>query len=137
MLMIYMFLLIAAGVLSAVGSIGMMTVTSLNVLDRRREFGVLRTLGASPLTVMALVVSEAALLAMLSWLLAIAVAWPLSALLGRFLTAILFRRGLSVTFSLPGVLAWLAIVATVGVAASIIPAWSAARRPIREAISYE
>jgi putative ABC transport system permease protein len=137
MLMIYMFLLIAAAVLLSVGSLGMMTVTSLNVLDRRREFGVLRTLGASAPAVMILVVSEAAFLAFGSWLLAIAAAWPLSALLGRFLTLILFRGGLGVTFSLPGVLAWLVIVAAVSVVSSIVPAWHAARRPIREAISYE
>jgi putative ABC transport system permease protein len=137
MLRIYVFLVAAAGVLSVVGSLGMMTVTSLNVLDRRREFGVLRTLGAPPLTIVALVVSEAAILAILSWLLALLAAWPLSALLGRFLTLILFRRGLGVTFSLSGVAAWLVIVSAVSIASSIFPATNAARRSIREAISYE
>jgi len=137
MLMIYVFLLIAAAILTIVGSLGMMTVTSLNVLDRRRELGVLRTIGATPGAVAGLIVAEAAFVAVVSWVLANLAAWPLSWLLGRFLSAILFRGGLAVAYSVPGVIAWFAIATTVGVASSIIPAWLAARRSIREAISYE
>jgi len=137
MLMIYAFLLIAAGVLTMVGSLGLMTATSLNVLDRRREFGVLRTIGASPIAIARLIVSEAAIVVLVSWLLAIAAAWPLSVGLGRALRTIFFRSGLAISFSLPGVAAWLLIAATVGVASSIVPAVRASRRSIREAISYE
>jgi ABC-type antimicrobial peptide transport system permease subunit len=137
MLMIYDFLLIAAAVLAVIGSLALMTVTSLNVLDRRRELGVLRTIGATPGAVMGLVIAEAGFVAAAASALAIVGAWPLSALLGRFLTAILFRRGLGVTVSVPGVVTWLLIAATVSVAASIVPAWHVARRSIREAVSYD
>jgi putative ABC transport system permease protein len=41
MLMIYVFLIIVAVVLAAVGALGLMTTISLNVVDRRRELGVL------------------------------------------------------------------------------------------------
>jgi len=112
-------------------------VTSLNVLDRRRELGVLRTIGATPGAVMGLVIAEAGFVAATASVLAIVGAWPLSALLGRFLTAILFRRGLGVTVSVPGVVTWLLIAATVSIAASIVPAWHVARRSIREAVSYD
>jgi hypothetical protein len=36
MLMIYVFLVVVSAVLAAVGSLGLMTATSLNVLERRR-----------------------------------------------------------------------------------------------------
>ena len=48
MRMIYVFLLIVSGVLAAVGGLGLMTTMSLNVLERRREMGVIRTVVASP-----------------------------------------------------------------------------------------
>jgi len=137
MVMIYSFLLIAAGVLTLVGSLGLMTATSLNVLDRRRELGVLRTIGASPLTIAGVIISEPAFVACCSWLFAIGAAWPLSVMLGRMLRTIFFRNGFAVRFWLPGVAAWLIVAAAVSVASSIVPALLASRRSIREAISYE
>lgn len=137
MLMIYAFLLIAAGLLTVIGSLGLMAATSLNVLDRRRELGVLRTIGASPGTIAGLIVSESVVVVLISWLLALATAWPLSVGLGRALRTVFFRSGLDITFSLPGVGIWLLVSATVSVASSIVPAVRASRRPIREAISYE
>ena len=79
MLMIYVFLIVVSVVLAAVGGLGLMTATSLNVLDRRRELGVMRAIGASPAMVGAIVVVEAVFVAMVAWALAVLAAWPITA----------------------------------------------------------
>ena len=137
MLMIYVFLLVVSGVLAAVGGLGLMTATSLNVLDRRRELGVLRAIGASPARVAGIVVVEAVFVAPLACLVAVLAAWPITAGLGAFVTAALLRGGLDVTLSLPGIFGWLALSTALSVVASLAPAASTSRRSIREEISYE
>ena len=62
MLMIYVFLIVMSGVLAGVGGLGLMTTMSLNVLERRREMGVLRAIGATPAAVWAIVVAEGAVI---------------------------------------------------------------------------
>ena len=81
--MIYVFLVVMSGVLAVVGGLGLMTSMSLNVLERRREMGVLRAIGATPRTVWLIVVAEAVATAILSWALAALVAWPFSRRAGR------------------------------------------------------
>jgi hypothetical protein len=137
MLMIYVFLIVASGVLATVGGLGLMTATSLNVLDRRRELGVLRAIGASPAMVAGIVVIEAVFVAVLAWALAVLAAWPLTALIGSFLTAALFRNGLDITLALAGIAGWLGISIALAFVSSLVPAVSASRRSVREAVSYE
>lgn len=137
MLMIYVFLIVVSGVLAVVGGLGLMTATSLNVLDRRRELGVLRAIGASPAMVGGIVIAEAVFIVLLAWVLAVLAAWPISVLLGRFLTAALFRGGLHVAFSAEGIVGWLVLSTTLAVVSSLAPAMSASRGSIREAVSYE
>src|SRR4030095_6673136 len=48
MLMIYIFLIVMSAIVGSVGALGLMTTMSLNVLERRREMGVLRAIGATP-----------------------------------------------------------------------------------------
>jgi putative ABC transport system permease protein len=133
MVMIYNFLLMVSAMLAAVGGLGLMTTMSLNVLERRREMGVLRALGASPPAVWLIVVTEGAMIGVLSWALATLAAWPISGLLARKMV----KGGLDFFFEPRGPLIWLAITLCLGMVASFLPAWNASRRPVREAIGYE
>jgi putative ABC transport system permease protein len=137
MLMIYVFLLVMSLVLGAVGGLGLMTTMSLNVLERRREMGVLRAIGASPLLVWRIVIVEGAAIGLMSGVLATLLAWPVSRLLGDLLVTLMFRTRLDFVFEPLGVLSWLAISITLGVVASFVPAWHASRHPVREALAHE
>jgi ABC-type antimicrobial peptide transport system permease subunit len=138
MLMIYVFLLIVSGVLAAVGSLGLMTATSLNVLERRRELGVLRAIGASPASVAGVVVGEAVFVSVVAWLVAVAVAGAMTLAIAALVPRVaIFRDGLDVSLSATGVASWLAVSIVISVSSSVAPAMAAARRSIREAISYE
>jgi putative ABC transport system permease protein len=141
MLMIYVFLIVVAVVLAAVGGLGLMTATSLNVLDRRRELGVLRAIGGTPTMVGGIVVVEAVFVVVLAWILGVIGSWLITAALGKLMSGLMslvkMRGGMVVSLSPAAVFGWLAIVVALAAGASLAPAISASRRSVREAISYE
>jgi putative ABC transport system permease protein len=137
MLMIYVALIIMSTMIGGVGGLGLMTTMSLNVLERRREMGVMRAIGATPRAILLMLVAEGSIVGFASWGLAALAAWPLGKGLGDFLMAKLFKSGLDFTFELRGLAVWLAVSLILGAIASFVPAWDATRHPVREALSYE
>jgi putative ABC transport system permease protein len=137
MVMIYIFLIVVSGILAGVGGLGLMTTISLNVLERRREIGVLRAIGAAPSVVWLIVIIEGVAIGVLSWALATVAAWPVSRVVGDLLVKIMLKVGLDFFFEPGGPLIWLVVSICLGTVASFLPAWHASRRPVREAIGYE
>jgi putative ABC transport system permease protein len=137
MRMIYVFLVVVSWILGGVGGLGLMTTMSLNVLERRREVGVLRAIGASPTAVWLIVLTEAGLIVVLSWALSALVAWPVSKGLGDLLMTAMFRTGLDFVFEPRGPLVWLVVCLLLAALASALPAWRAARLSVREALAHE
>jgi putative ABC transport system permease protein len=141
MLMIYVFLIVVSGVLAAVGGLGLTTTMSLNILDRRRELGVMRAIGATPAMVSGIVILEALFVVVLAWGLGLIVAWLLTTALGTLMSSLMaltkMQGGLVVSLAPAAVLGWLGVAAALAVLSSVVPALTASRRSIREAISYE
>ncbi|HET6972587.1 MAG TPA: FtsX-like permease family protein, partial [Pyrinomonadaceae bacterium] len=137
MLMIYVFLIITSAIIGGVGGLGLMTTMSLNVLERRREMGVMRALGATPRLIWLMIVAEGIVIGLLSWTIAALLAWPISKLVGNFLVQIMFRSGLDFTFEPVGLVIWLAVSISLSALASFLPAWKASRTTVREALAYE
>jgi len=137
MLMIYVFLVVVSGILGGVGGLGLATTMSINVLERRREMGVLRAIGASSTAVWLIVVAEGLLAGLVSWSLAVAAAWPLSKELGDVIARLMFKTGLDFSFETEGLWIWLAVSVCLGGASSVFPAWQSSRRSVREALGYE
>ncbi len=135
MLMIYVFLIVMAGIIGGVGGLGLMTTMSLNVLERRREMGVLRAIGASPRIVWLIVVAESLIIGVLSWLLAALVAWPFSRALGSVLTVLMFRTPLDFSMELIGLVIWFVVSVSLGILAGFLPAWRASKLTVREALA--
>jgi putative ABC transport system permease protein len=137
MVMIYVFLIVMSVIIGGVGGLGLMTTMSLNVLERRREMGVMRALGATPRIVWLMVVAEGIVIGLLSWTIAALLAWPVSKVAGNFIVKIMFRSGLDFTFEPLGLLIWIAVSISLSAAASFLPAWKASRVTVREALAYE
>jgi putative ABC transport system permease protein len=131
------FLLVMAVLLAVVGGIGLMGTMSLNVLERTREIGVMRAIGASDGSVLKIVIVEGVLIGLLSWLLGAAFAVPLSRLLSDAVGISIFQAKLSYTFSLEGVGLWLVVVIVLAILASLLPARNASRVTVREVLAYE
>lgn len=135
--MIYVFLIVMSVIVASVGGLGLMTTMSLNVLERRREMGVLRAVGATPRVVWLIVIIEGLVIGLLSWTIAAVLAWPVSNAVGNVLVKALFQSGLDFTFEPLGLLIWLLFSLSVSAAGSFLPAWRASQTTVREALAYE
>ncbi|HEX9926052.1 MAG TPA: FtsX-like permease family protein [Anaerolineae bacterium] len=135
MALIFVILTSMAMLTAVVGAVALSGTLALNVLERTREIGVMRAIGASSSAVAGQFVGEGLLLGWLSWLLAI----PLSVPAGQRLTqafAGIMKLELIYQFSAPGVWYWLVIVTVLAVIASWFPAQKAAQTSVRESLAY-
>jgi putative ABC transport system permease protein len=131
------FLLIMAVLLAFVGGLGLMGTMSINVIERTREIGVMRAIGATDGAVLRMVIVEGVLIGMLSWLIGALIALPVSKLMNDGVGVAFQATGLSFTFSALGVLLWLGIVIVLAALASFLPAWNASRVTVRDVLAYE
>ena len=129
-------LLVMTVLVAIVGSVGLSGTLSINVIERLREIGVMRAIGASSRDVGAIFVGEGLILGLLSWLLSI----PLSVIAASFFVQVLGQVvGISVRYfySVSGVWLWLFIVAILSLLASWLPARSATKISVAQSLSYE
>jgi putative ABC transport system permease protein len=117
--------------------LGLAGTMSLNVLERTREIGVMRAIGASTSAVLRIVLVEGLTIGVLSWGLGVALAVPLAWGLGRAIGITLLGLPLAWVFSATGAVAWLIAVLLLSLVASTLPAWNASKVSVREALTYE
>jgi putative ABC transport system permease protein len=137
LLMVASFLGVMGQLMILVGGLGLASTMGLAVLERTREIGVLRAIGARRRAIFALVQAEALVVALLSWALALPLSVPMSVALGSAFGRIMFRVPLILVPEAAGVAGWLAVVVLVSVVAAAWPAWRATRVPTARALAYE
>jgi len=129
--------LVMAVLLAVVGGLGLMGTLSINVLERTREIGVMRAVGAADGAVARVFVVEGALIGVLSWLFGALAAIPLSRVLSDAIGTAFLQAPLSYSFSAGGALLWLAAGVLLSAVASFVPARNASRLTVREVLAYE
>lgn len=131
------FLLIMAVLLAVVGGLGLMGTMSINVLERTREVGVMRAIGASNGSVLRIVIAEGLLIGALSWLVGGLLSLPLGKVLSDQVGNLFLGAPASYTFSVWGAVLWLILVLLLATVASVLPAWNAARLTVRDTLAYQ
>jgi putative ABC transport system permease protein len=131
------FLLIMAVLTAFVGSIGLTGTMSINVLERTREIGVMRTIGAVDIVIMQSVIIEGLVIGLITWVLAIGLSFPISSLLLTIIGEAMMGSAMAPSFTTLGILIWLGVVIVLSAFASIMPARNAARLTINEVLAYE
>ncbi|MEM7028232.1 MAG: FtsX-like permease family protein [Chloroflexota bacterium] len=129
-------LFVLAVIIAAVGAIALSGVLGINVLERRREIGVLRSIGAGNRSISTLFITEGILLGWLSWIIAV----PFSIATGDLLTtAVESALGADFTYvySPLSLLYWFVIITILAVFASWTPTKQAIEVSVRESLSYE
>ncbi len=130
-------LLSMATLMAIVGAIGLMGTMTINVLERRREIGVMRAIGASTHAVLLIFVVEGMMIGAISWVGALILCQPMSRLMSRTVGMTFAASPLDYTFAFLSPLYWMVIVLIVSSLASLWPARSATRLTVRDTLSYE
>jgi putative ABC transport system permease protein len=122
-------------IVALISAVGVMNTLTLSVLERRREVGVLRAVGANDISLLQVFLTEGLALGLAGWVLGTVVGYPV----GRFFVArmgkLLFQLEFRFTFRL--VLAGFLFAILLAALASLGPALGAARLPVAETLRYE
>jgi putative ABC transport system permease protein len=129
-----MVLLVVTGMVIVAGLVALSATLLSTLNERRREIAVLRAVGASPVDVFILLVSEAAILTVAGLIMGIIIAYGGVFVAQPFLEA---RLGLSIPVVIPGLveLKYLLVVFVAGVLSGMLPAYSAYRRSLSDGLS--
>lgn len=130
-------LMMLAFLTAVVGGIGLVGALSINVIERTKEIGVLRAIGARSGTIRSMFVFEALVQVLLSWLIALPISLVCAPLLSNALGQIMLGTNLDYQYNYPAALVWLILILVLGLLASILPARSASRISVRASLAYE
>lgn len=135
---VFVAVLIALAVLMAIlGALGLASAMSMSVIERTREYGVMKAIGASSRFVRSLVLSEAVMTGGIGFLIAVAASVPVSALVGSTLGQLAFSTPLPLVISGGAIVTW-AVIAVLGAAlASVAAASRSARLTVRESLAHQ
>lgn len=132
-----MVLIMMAVLVVVVGGLGLASTMSMNILERSREIGIMRSIGASDVTILKIILIEGLFVGLLSWLMAIVLSIPLSILMGNVAGQIFIRTNLNLVFAPLGIGVWFVIVTMISAIASALPALRATELPVYEVLAYE
>ncbi len=129
-------LLALAVIMAMVGGIGLMGSLSISVVERTREIGVMRAIGARTLTMMGMFVMEGVLQGVFSWLVAVPLSFIISGPVANALGQTMFDANLDYAYSTGAVVVWLVVILVISILASLIPAYNATRVSVRDSLAY-
>jgi putative ABC transport system permease protein len=133
---IIVMLSVMAVLIGIVGSIALSGALSLSVMERSREIGVMRAIGASSWSIARLFIGEGLILGWLSWLIALPLSIPAGKVIVQALGGAL---GFDMIFFYKptGAFIWLGIITILSIIASWLPARSATRISVRQSLAYQ
>lgn len=125
-----------AFIMAIVGGIGLTGSLSISVVERTKEIGVMRAIGAKTPVLMLMFILEGVLQGLVSWAIAVPVSFVLGRPLANIVGQAMFNINLDYQYNLQAVLMWLGMVVVIAVLASIVPARNAVAISVRESLAY-
>lgn len=120
-----------------VGGIGLSSTLGINVLERTREIGILRSIGTTNHMVAKMVLTEGIVISLLSVPFAVLLSMPINRMIAEPLGATFIGQPLTYIFSPTSLILWVVIILVITLLASIAPVRRAVRLTVREAIAYK
>jgi putative ABC transport system permease protein len=131
------FMLAMAGMIAIVGGLGLMGTMSINVLERTREIGVMRAIGASNGDIQGIVIVEGMVIGLISWAISILFAIPITGVLCFGVGMAILTAPMPAVYGVTGIIAWLIFTIVLATIASALPARRASRLTVRDTLAYE
>jgi putative ABC transport system permease protein len=135
--LVIVMLLLLAVIVALVGGIGLMGSLWISVIERTKEIGIMRAIGATSSRILGMFVLEGMIQGLMSWVFAVPVALLVTPLMANALGQTMFKSRLDYQFNFSATLAWLGIVLAISVLASAIPAHNASQINVRQSLNYE
>ncbi len=132
---LFAILYVSAGIIAFTGIFGLANTLTTEVLERRREIGVIRAMGGTSRDIAVLFLTENAGYILLSWIISGLIGLPLAIIFVRFINDTLVA--VSFTFSPLVFLVSLAALIAIGVFAGIGPVLAAGRMKLADILRYE
>jgi len=129
-------LLLISTVMAVVGALGLTSSMGTSVIERTREFGVMRAIGAKSKIILRNIISEGVFIGLMSWVIALPLSIPLTFGIGYLIGNLSFRAPLPLVISPAGLIIWFSIILIGSIAASAYPAQQASRLTVRETLAY-
>jgi putative ABC transport system permease protein len=137
LLMVVQFLGVMGWVMIIVGGMALSSTMSLAVLERTREIGVMRAIGAGHGAILRMIQAEGFVIALIGWLVALPLSVPISGALAYAFSRIMLPVPVRWVPESSGLLQWLAVVVVVSLVSCTWPAIRAMRVSVRTALAYE
>ena len=131
------FMLSMAVMIAIVGGLGLMGTMSINVLERTREIGVMRAIGASNGDIQGIVIVEGMVVGLISWAVSIVLSLPITNILCYGVGMSLLTAPMPAVYGVSGILTWLLLTLVLAAIASAWPARRASRLTVRDTLAYE
>ena len=131
------FMLGMAGMIAVVGGLGLMGTMSINVIERTREIGVMRAVGASNGDIQGIVIVEGLVIGLISWAISILFSIPITGILCFGVGMAILTAPMPAVYGTTGIIAWLIFTLVLATIASALPARRASRLTVRDTLAYE
>jgi putative ABC transport system permease protein len=131
------FMLVMASLIAVVGGLGLMGTMGINVLERTREIGVMRAIGASNWDIQSIVIVEGIVIGLISWLISILLAIPITNVLCFGVGMAILSSPMPTVYGVTGIIAWLIFMLVLATIASAVPARRASHLTVRDTLVYE
>lgn len=129
-------LLALSVIVAIVGGIALMGALSIGVIERTKEIGVLRAIGARSPMILGIFVMEGIFQGCLSWILSIPISLLASPSVASLLGHAMFGATLDYQYNWLAVVIWLCIILVISAVASMLPALGAIRISVRDSLAY-
>jgi len=129
------FLLASSLLALVVSGLGLVSTMGISIIERTRETGVMRAIGASLHTVRIMFLAEGLVVGLLSWVAGLLLAVPMSDAVASFFGTLILDTPLELTLSGAAIPVTLGVM-TVFVLVATSSAWTT-RSSVREALAYE
>ena len=131
------FMAVMAVLIAVVGGLGLMSTMSINVMERTREIGVMRSIGASNTAIQAIVIVEGLIVGLVSWAISILVSLPVTSVLTVGVGMAILGVQMAPSYDSNGILVWLIFTLILSFVSSSLPAARASRLTVRDTLAYE
>lgn len=137
LLTISSFLAVASLLVIIVGIISMISICGISIVERKREIGIMRSMGGKSKDVFKIIVYENLLISFISLLTAIIISMPLTHISTDLFGKLFLNQSLSKAVSLKGIIIWTIITIIIPIIVSILNNIKINKIPVKNMLNYE